>query len=64
MKVIDFVKHVGAASDPIPVVVKQGMDVIARDSSMYHYAAHGGIELNAKITFVTVKKDLITIQVK
>ena len=45
MKVIDFVKKINHDSDDIPVEIKRGIsDTVAADKSLWHYAAHCGIE--------------------
>lgn len=62
--VLDFCNHIGAASDEIPVVVRAGMQVIGRFRSLYKIpnVAMPGV-LEAKINFVTLQRDEITIQV-
>lgn len=65
MKVIDFVKKVNHDSDDIPVEVKCGISqTLATDRSLWHYSAHGGLELDRKISSITIGKSRITIYVK
>lgn len=63
--VFDFCCQIGAASDEIPVVVKDGRQVIGRFSSLYSIPskASPGV-LDAKVNFVTLKCSEIIIQVK
>ena len=65
MKVIDFVKKVNHDSGNIPVAVKCGISqTLATSKSLWHYAAHGGMELDRKINSITICKDRIIIYVK
>lgn len=61
--VLDFANQIGAASDDILVVVKFGSDVAGTFSSLFKLAAKAapGI-LEAKINFVTLTREEITIQ--
>ena len=62
--VLDFCNQIGAASDEIPVVVKAGPLTIGRFVSLYMLpAASMPGTLEAKINFVTLKRDEIVIQV-
>ena len=62
--VLDFCNQIGAASDEIPVVVKAGPLTIGRFTSLYMLpAASMPGTLEAKINFVTLKRDEIVIQV-
>lgn len=63
--VLDFCRQIGAASDKIPVVVKDGMQEIGRFNSLYNIPAVAapGV-LDAKVNFVTLKCSEIIIQVK
>ena len=57
--VLDFCNQIGAASDEIPVVVKAG-----HFASLYMLpAASMPGTLEAKINFVTLKRDEIVIQI-
>lgn len=62
--VLDFCNQIGVASDEIPVVVNAGPLTIARFASLYMMPAASmpGI-LEAKINFVTLKRDEIVIQI-
>lgn len=65
LTVLDFACKIGAASDPIPVKVKRGFNTIAEAKSLCWLASHGTVgALESKITFVTITRDEITIQVK
>ena len=65
MKVIDFVKKINHDSDDIPVEIKCGIsDTVAVDKSLWHYAAHCGIEADRKISSITICKNQITIYIK
>ncbi len=65
MKVIDFAKTANHAGDDIPVEIKRGIrETIATGKSLWHYAAHCGIEADCKIASVTICKDKITIYIK
>ena len=65
LTVLDFACKIGAASDPIPVKVKCGNNTIAEAKSLFWLASHGTVgALESKITFVTIKRDEIIIQVK
>ena len=65
MKVIDFVKKINHDSDDIPVEIKCGIsDTVAVDKSLWHYAAHCGIEAYRKISSITICKNQITIYIK
>ncbi|NBK77333.1 hypothetical protein D5272_01690 [bacterium D16-76] len=65
MKIIDFVKKVNHDSEDIPIEVKCGIsEMLATDKSLWHYAAHGGLELERKVSSITIRKDKITIYVK
>lgn len=65
MKVIEFVNKINHDSDDIPVEVKCGLsDTLATDKSLWHYAAHGDLELYRKISSITIGQSLITIYVK
>lgn len=63
--VFDFCSQIGAASDEIPVVVKAGMQEIGHFRSLYKIPAQAmpGV-LEAKITYVTMGREEIIIQVK
>lgn len=62
--VLDFCNQVGAASDEIPVVVKAGPLTIGHFASLYMLpAASMPGTLEAKINFVTLKRDEIVIQI-
>ena len=60
-----FCSQIGAASDEIPVVVKVGMQEIGHFRSLYKIPAQAmpGV-LEAKITYVTMGREEIIIQVK
>ena len=62
--VFDFCSQIGAASEEIPVVVKAGMREIGRFRSLYKIPAQAmpGV-LEAKITYVTMGREEIIIQV-
>lgn len=63
--VLDFCSQIGAASDKIPVVVKDGTQVIGRFSSLYSIPSNASLGvLEAKVNFVTLKRSEIIIQVK
>lgn len=65
MTVLDFATQIGAASDPIPVKIKRGADTIGEAKSLYWIASHGTLGiLESKITFATLKRDEIIVQVK
>lgn len=59
-----FCSQIGAASEEIPVVVKAGMREIGRFRSLYKIPAQAmpGV-LEAKITYVTMGREEIIIQV-
>jgi len=63
--VFDFCSQIGAASAEIPVVVKAGMQEIGHFHSLYKIPAQAmpGV-LEAKITYVTIGREEIIIQVK
>lgn len=63
ISVLDFANQIGAASDEIPVVVKFGSDVVGTFKSLCKLAstAAPGV-LEAKINFVTLTKEEVTIQ--
>lgn len=63
ISVLDFANQIGAASDDIPVVVKFGSDVVGTFNSLFRLASKAapGI-LEAKINFVTLTREEITIQ--
>lgn len=65
INVIDFCNQIGAASDKIPVVIKAGTKKIGEYSCLYKIPGHAmpGV-LEAKITYVTIGREEITIQVK
>lgn len=62
--VLDFCNQIGAASDEIPVVVKAGSQEVGRFRSLYKLPVQAmpGV-LEAKITYVTLGREEITIQV-
>ena len=64
-KVVDFLNQFGAAGDDIPVIVKNGMDQVAEARNAFKGAATlpAGI-LEAKVQFVTLNRDGMTIQIK
>ena len=59
--VFDFCSQIGAASEEIPVVVKAGMREIGRLYKIPAQAMPGVLE--AKITYVTMGREEIIIQV-
>ena len=62
--VLDFCSQIGAASDEIPVVVKDGTQVIGRFSSLYSIPSKAAPDvLDAKVNFVTLKCSEIITQV-
>lgn len=65
MKVVDFLLQFGAAGDDIPVIVTAGFQQLATAKNAFKAAAifAPGI-LEAKIQFVTLKRDGMTIQIK
>ena len=64
MMEMSWLATVGAASDKIPIVVKDGMQEIGRFNSLYNIPAVAapGV-LDAKVNFVTLKCSEIIIQV-
>lgn len=64
MRVLDWCKVFSPQSDSIPVEVRSKVEVVARGKSCYWYAAHGGLELERKISSVAVGKELIVIHIK
>ncbi len=65
ISVLEFCSQIGAASDDIPVVVKAGSKEIGRFQNLHRIpsvAAPGVLE--AKITFVSVMRAEIIIQVR
>lgn len=64
MKVIDFVKKVSHDSDDIPIEVKCGISqTIVSDKSLWHYAAHCGIEADRKISSILIGRSQIVIYI-
>lgn len=65
ISVADFCNQIGAASDRIPVIVKAGTKKIGEYSCLYKIPeqAMPGV-LEAKITYVTIGREEIIIQVK
>lgn len=65
MTVLDFASQIGAASVSIPVKIKRGFDVIGHATSLYALPVTGAPGLlESKITFVTLGRDEVIIQVK
>ena len=65
MTVLQFASQIGAASDEVPVTIKRGAEVIGRCKSLYKLPATGAVGvLESKISFVTLKRDEVIIQVK
>ena len=62
---VDFLGQFGAAGDDIPVIVKNGMDEVGEARNAFKGAATlPPAILEAKIQFVTLKRDGMTIQIK
>ena len=65
MTVLQFASEIGAGSDEIPVTIRRGAEVIGRARSLYRLPATGSVGvLESKISFVTIKRDEVVIQVK
>ena len=68
MKVKDITSKISAASDKIPVTIRRGFETIGTSKSLTDLGNSNasGVEniLESTITFFTIKKDGITIQVK
>lgn len=62
--VYDFARQIGAASDEIHVVVKDGSKIIGRYRSLYKLPTQAmpGV-LEAKINFVTLTREEVIIQI-
>lgn len=65
ISVMDFCNQIGAASEKIPVIVKAETKEIGKYSCLYKIPKQAMPEvLEAKITYVTIGKEEIIIQVK
>lgn len=63
--VMQFALQFGAAGDPIPVKVRRGAELIGTAPSVYKLASVGSLGvLESKISFVTLTRDEVLIQVK
>lgn len=63
--VLDFCNQIGAASDEITVKIKDGSKEIGKFRSLYKVPTQATQRiLEAKITYVTIGREEITIQVK
>ena len=65
MKVLTFLAKIGAASDDIPVVVKEGPKELGTAKSLRWLELHGspGI-LEARLEYANVGREKITLQIR
>lgn len=63
--VLDFCNQISAASEEVTVKIKDGSKEIGKYKSLYKVPAQAIPEvLGAKITYITIGREEITIQVK